>query len=459
MIHRIDPISVVILCFAGMGMSPAYGDELFRQFRGPRGDGIAPSDRVHFDLDAQYQGWRTPTPETGWSSPITDGERLWMTAAKTTAATPEQKAAKLVDAKFADMKEVMGSVELLAICLDAQTGDVLHRIVLDRVEFPNSINAMNSFASPTGCWFGDRVVLHFGRYGTFCLDSQTGQSLWKQTLVIDDSMGPGSSAAVAEGVVVIPCDGMDKQFVSGLSLATGDELWRTDRPEMDTDEGEFRKSYSSPLVIEVSGRSQAIIPCAQWCVAYDVISGEEVWRFRHGSGFSISPSPIYADGKVIFSSGYGGKELLAIDPNGTGDVTSSHVVWRSRVAAPMMPSVAVANSSVHSIAEGGILVSVRLDDGSLQWRERLGGKYSASPLVSGDRLIIGDHDGNVTVFRAGEAFELIGRFELGEQIMASPIAIGDDLILRTKEAVYRFSAVDRSGTMSPRRRAIGSPSQ
>lgn len=434
--NRIRLIIALTLLVASTSLA---ADDSYRQFRGPRGDGIAASDQVIFDLEPEYQVWRTATPETGWSSPITDGQFLWMTAAKTTESSPEQKAAKLVGAKFAGMKEVMASVELYGVCLDAATGKLVHKILLERVESPNSINAMNSFASPTGYWSDDRVVLHFGRYGTFCLDASTGDLIWKHALVIDDSMGPGSSAVGADGVVVIPCDGMDQQFVAGLSLATGEELWRTDRPEMDTDEGEFRKSYASPLVIDVSGRRQAIVPGAQWCVAYDLLSGEEVWKYRHGKGFSISPSPIFADGKVIFSSGYGGKELIAIDPNGTGEVRDSQIAWRSKSAAPVMPSVAVANSQVHSLAEGGILVSVSVTDGSLQWRQRLGGKYSASPLVSGDRLLVGDHDGNVTVFRAGDDFEQIARYEFGEQIMASPIPIGDDLILRTANAIYRFS--------------------
>ncbi len=94
---------------------------------------------------------------------------------------------------------------------------------------------------------------------------------------------------------------------------------------------------------------------------------------------------------------------------------------------------------LYTVTDSGILHALNHSDGELVWRERLGGKFSSSPFASGDRLLVGDHDGNVTVFRAADEYQEIARYELDEQIMASPSAIGDDLILRTKTAVYRFS--------------------
>ncbi|WP_160148211.1 PQQ-binding-like beta-propeller repeat protein [Rubripirellula obstinata] len=420
--------------------SIAKAEEPWRQFRGPDRSGVAASDEVTFDLSpGKNVVWRTETKHVGWSSPITDGKRLWMTSARTVAATPEQKAKKLEGATFAGLKDVVTSVDIFAVCLDVNTGEIVHHIRLDTIESPNSINPMNSFASPTGVWSGDRVVLHFGRYGTYCLNANTGDVIWKERLIIDDSVGPGSSLAIHDGIVVIPCDGMDVQYVAGLSLQSGEVLWKTSRPNIDTENGEFRKAYSTPLLIEVNGKTQAVVPGSQWCVAYDAVTGSEIWRVDHGKGFSVSPTPVYADGKVIFSTGYGGKELMAVDPTGTGDVTDTHIVWRSKRGASMMPSAAVIGSQIYSIAEGGILAAVNLDDGSLIWKKRLGGKYSSSPLVSGNRLLIADHDGNVTVIEPGKKYNEIARYELGEQIMASPIPIGNDLILRTAKAVYRFT--------------------
>ena len=423
-----------MICSRGSAQSP------WQFFRGPDGSGVASSDSVIMELEPKKNTrWRTAIAEAGWSTPITDGKRLWMTSALTTKGSDEQRAAKLADAKFAEVKDVVGSVTLFAYCLDIETGRIVHRLELARIESPGPINFMNSYASPTGVWVGDRVVLHFGRYGTWCLNSDTGTTIWKKTLEFDDSVGPGSSLKHHDGVILVTCDGIDIQFISGLSLETGEEVWRTARPPMDAEHGEFKKAYSTPLIIETAGRFQAVILGAQWCAAYDPKTGKELWRLRHSKGFSVSPTPIFVDGKVIIATGYGGNVLVAIDPTGHGDVTESHVVWRQSKGMPLMPSPIVVNGLLYCLADGGILSALRLKDGSLVWQKRLGGKYSSSPFASGDRIMIGDHEGKVTILRAGDEYQEIATYDLGEQIMACPVPIGDDLIVRTKEAVYRFS--------------------
>jgi outer membrane protein assembly factor BamB len=229
------------------------------------------------------------------------------------------------------------------------------------------------------------------------------------------------------------------QFVAGLSLETGEIIWRTARPPVEARAKEFRSSYSSPLVIKVNGQSQAVVPGTQWCVAYNVKTGEEIWRLQHSKGFSLGCTPIAVDGKVIIATGYGGNDLVAIDPTGSGDVTNTHVLWRRSKGMPLMSSPIRLGELLYTVTDSGILNALRYSNGELVWQKRLGGKFSSSPFASGDRLLVGDHDGNVTVFRAADEYQELGRYELNEQIMASPIAIGDDLIMRTKMAVTRFS--------------------
>ena len=168
-------------------------------------------------------------------------------------------------------------------------------------------------------------------------------------------------------------------------------------------------------------------------------TGEEVWRLQHSKGFSLGCTPIAVDDKVIIATGYGGNNLVAIDPTGSGDVTNTHVLWRQSKGMPLMSSPIHLGDLLYTVTDSGILHALSHSDGELVWRQRLGGKFSSSPFASGDRLFVGDHDGKIIVFRAADKFEEIAHYELGEQIMASPIPIGDDLILRTKTAVYRFS--------------------
>ncbi len=421
--------------------SPGRGaDEHWRAFRGPDGSGVASSDRVVMEIDQPNNlAWRTELPESGWSSPLTDGKSLWLTSALVHDVTSQPEGDPVAKGQGGGRRVISGSVTLIAYCLDADTGKLVHRIELARIMSPDTLNVMNSFASPTGVWVDERVVLHFGLYGTFCLNAHSGEELWRCTLTYDDNIGPGSSVKHADGVIIVPCDGMGDQYVAGLSLQTGEEIWRTSRPPVEARAKEFRSSYSSPLIVTVDGKSQAVVPGTQWCIAYDVQTGSEIWRLQHSKGFSLGCTPIFVDNKVIIATGYGGNELVAIDPTGSGDVTTTHVLWRQSKGMPLMSSPIRLGDRLYTVTDTGILHALNHADGELVWRERLGGKFSSSPFASGDRILVGDHDGHVTVFRAAGKYQEVARYELNEQIMASPLAINDDLILRTKLAVYRFS--------------------
>ncbi|MGB7328451.1 MAG: PQQ-binding-like beta-propeller repeat protein, partial [Rubripirellula sp.] len=307
------------------------------------------------------------------------------------------------------------------------------------VDSPNPIHPMNSFASPTPVLLGKRVICHFGGYGTWCLDSVTGETIWQQKLLVDDSVGPGSSPILFNDQMIVACDGIDKQFVAALSIADGSIRWKTPRPPMRSPNGEFQKAYSTPLLINVKGQSQLVVPGAQWCVAYDPNNGSEIWRVDHGDGFSVTPMPIMTAGKIIFSTGYITPELVAVDPTGRGDVTETHVLWRQKRNAPAKPSMVSRGKVLFVISDTGILSALNTDDGSQLWRQRLGGAYSASPLISDQRIMVASHTGEVTVFAAEAQYRKLGGIDIGEQIMASPITIGSDLVLRTEKAVYRFS--------------------
>ena len=411
----------------------------WRQFRGPTGMGIAESATVTTDLDSKSNlQWRTTLTGAGWSSPVTDGQRIWVTSAVSQAASAEEKAAKLADVQFSQIKDVVASVELFAQCIDAQSGKVLIEQSLGVIDDPNPIHPMNSFASPTPLLTNDRVVCHFGSYGTWCLDAKTGETLWKQRLLFDDSVGPGSSPVLADDKVILVCDGIDVQFVAALDLSSGTLAWKTPRPPMRSPIGEFQKAYSTPLLIDVAGKSQLVTPGAQWIVAYDPATGSELWKVDHGRGFSTTPMPIYVGGLVLFATGYTKPELVAVDPTGQGDVTQTHVRWRVRRGVPAKPSPVSDGKLIYMVSDDGIISAVSLADGSLLWQKRVGGTYSASPLLSGENVFIGNHEGELTIFRTGDSFQKVNEVDFGEQIMASPVPINDDLLIRTKEAVYRF---------------------
>ncbi len=417
------------------------------QFRGTASRGVTSvALPIEFGMNRGLV-WRTEIPGQGWSSPVLADKRLWFTTAITTPATPEQREARLGNVQMADTKEVAGTVQLKAICLDAETGAMVHNLDLATIDEPQPIHPLNSYASPTPVFEDGKLYCHFGTYGTWCLNEADGEVIWNRQLVIDHSVGPGGSPVLYQDLLLVVCDGIDKQFVTALDKLTGETRWTTPRPEMRATNGEFKKAYSTPLIIQVDGVEQAVVPGAQWIVSYEPKTGKEIWRVDHGSGFSISSTPIYtgdADkpGLVIFTTGYGQSETVAVDPRGQGDVTLSHIVWRTDRNAPAKPSPTFANGLVYLLDDSGILCCLNASDGESIYRKRVSGNYSASPLLAADYLYVASQEGVVTIIKAGEEFEEVAQSPLDARIMASPIPYGHDLIIRSEDSVMRFTAMD-----------------
>lgn len=432
---------LVLAFFALMSKELHSQEGHWTQFRGPDGSGVIQSE---VDLtrigDPQALLWRTPIRGVGWSSTVTDGTYLWLTSAITTEATAEEKRLALEKVLIPEIKDVAGSVELIALCMNASTGQVLWEKSLDKIEEPSPIHPMNSYASPTPLVTDDRVVFHFGGYGTWCLDKLTGKALWHQQLAVDDSVGPGSSPIRFEGLMIVACDGIDQQFVAAISLEDGSVGWKANRPPIRATNPEFQKAYSTALLIEVAGRTQLIVPGAQWLVAYEPATGREIWRADCGDGFSTTPMPLLADGLVWFSTGYTSPELIAVDPNGVGDISQTHIKRRQKRGVPTKPSFVSDPDFVYMISDDGILSACSVETGEVQWRKRIGGMFSASPIRSEDQVFVASHDGQLIVFKTGNEFIELSNRDLAEQVMASPMLIGNDVILRTKNAVYRYGA-------------------
>lgn len=412
------------------------------QFRGPRGDGLGNANaKLPTDLaNKENYVWSTKTNGVGWSSPVVSNGQVWFTSAVTTQATPEQIAAKLGGDPFAAIKTMAQSVEFHAICLDYASGKRLHDIVLATSDQPEVINPMNSYASPTPAIVGERVICHFGNYGTWCLNTKDGTTVWSTKLVVDHSVGPGSSPIVVGDKVLLVCDGIDQQYVAAVQLRDGKLAWKTDRPPLRATNGEFKKAYSTPLVIEAKGRTMAVIPGAQWTVAYHPETGEELWRVDCGDGFSTTPMAIYESGLIVISTGYTKPEFVAIRPDGKGDVTKSHTVWRANKGAPTMPSAVARSGTMYAISDAGILTSYDVATGKEKGRNRIGGNFSASPVLAGELLYLSDRAGVVTVVKADNELTVVSKNNFASPILASPAILGNDLIIRTEEAVIRIAA-------------------
>ena len=415
-----------------------FAESTWPEFRGPGGQGISTEKNLPLTWsETENIRWKTPIQGTGWSSPVVADGKIWLTTATVVEATEEERAAKVAGAQLADQMTAARTVTLWANEIDLASGSVLLEIKLLDVEEPLPIHSLNSYASPTPILQDGRLYCHFGDYGTICLDLKTGKQLWQQRLTLDHRVGPGSSPALWKDLLIIPCDGADVQYIVALDKNTGQTVWRVDRPPIRETNGEFRKSYSTPLVIEVNGEEQVVIPGSQWCIAYEPRTGKEIWRVDHGRGFSLVPRPVFDGNLLYFCTGYMSDRLLAIRPDGKGDVTETHIAWEKSKQIPMMPSPLVTGNRLYTMSDGGIACCFDAGTGEEKWRARIDGRYSSSPICADGRIYIANHAGLTTVFPASDEFEKLAENRLDGQLMASPVPVDGSLLLRTGTHLYR----------------------
>lgn len=435
-------LTTILLLTCSWATATAQSNSLdWAQFRGNLGTGVAPKNvqpPTQWD-SAKQTVWETPIPGIGWSSPVYQGNKVWLTTAITQAASEAEIAKKLKGDRLAQIKTLAGSVEFHAICLDIRNGEILHDLKLRQLDSPEPINPMNSYASPTPAIQDGKVICHFGNYGTWCIDDETGKVLWNQTFEVKHSVGPGSSPVIVGDKVIIVCDGTDLQFILGVDLNSGKQVWKTNRPPIKATDGEYRKAYCTPLIVDVDGTVQAVIPGAQWVAGYDPQTGKELWRADHGSGFSVTPMPVYESGLVVFSTGYMDSAFVAVDPRGSGDITAEGIVWRSPPKkAPKMPSLIAHQGQIFAISDNGILRCLDAKTGEILKEKRIGGNFSSSPLMAGGNLYLSSRQGAMTVVRCTEELETLATNKFDSSLMASPVPVENDLLIRTEKKLIRI---------------------
>lgn len=175
-----------------------------------------------------------------------------------------------------------------------------------------------------------------------------------------------------------------------------------------------------------------------WIVSYAPATGQEVWRARHGQGFSFGSSPVFGDGMVFFSTGCFKAELWAIRVDGAGEVTSTHVAWKCLRQVPVMSSPVLAGEALYWVSDDGIAYCAEARSGEVQWQKRLGGTYLASPLSAEGRVYFFGMNGKTTVVKASKPFESLAENSLEGPLAATPALVDRSIFLRTDRHLYRI---------------------
>lgn len=412
------------------------------QFRGPNGDGTAQATGlVSTWSETENVRWKTAVPGRGWSSPVIGDNLIWLTTAIEHPAGDVALAKgnlKLLGNPMAKEMNIVGAITLRAVAVDLRTGEVRHDIELLKVKEPQPIHSLNSYASPTPVLTDDRLYCHFGDFGTACVSTATGEILWRSRVGNNHSVGPGSSPVLYEDLLIVPGDGADQQFVAALNTQTGEEVWRTPRPKMTGVVGDLHKAFSTPVLANLNGQDQAIIVGAQWVVGYDPRTGKELWKLRHGEGFSNVPRPILGNGFIYICTGFMKPALMAIKDNVQGEVKLDQIAWSVTKQVPAMPSPVLDGKEIYFVSDAGIASCVDALTGEAVWQHRIEGNYSASPLLADGKLFFSNREGRTTVLKPGRTYEELAVNQLDGQLMASPAAINGALFLRTNTHLYRI---------------------
>jgi outer membrane protein assembly factor BamB len=409
-----------LLCglLAGAGATSAQDLSLAKEdwpeFRGPGGQGHSVERGLPLEWgEGKNVAWKTPVPGLGWSSPVVAGGRVWITTAV------EQR-----------------GISLRALAFEAASGREVVNVEIFKIPASRrEINPKNSWASPTPVIDGDRVYVHFGADGTAAL-SNTGAILWKARFDYQSQHGAGGSPIVFGDLLIMNCDGSDVAFVIALDKNTGKVRWKTNRG-FPADQ-----AYTTPLVIRAADRDQLISVGAFRARAYDPLSGKEIWRVRYDEGFSNVPRPVFAHGLVYVATGFQQPSLLAVRPDGTGDVTKTHVAWALKRGAPLTPSPLAVGDELYIVNDGGIATCLDGRTGALIWQQRLGGTYSASPVFADGRIYFLAEQGVTTVVAPGKEFRRLATNTLDGGLLASMAISGGSLFLRTDSHLYRIRATE-----------------
>ena len=371
-------------------------------WRGPNGDGTS----IETNLPTKWDSitnvvWKSPVPGIGHSSPI-----IWEDKLFTITALPETQ-------------------EKLLLCYDCKSGNLLWQKTVLKSTFKNKHND-NSYASGTPATDGNLIYMSFldGEDVVVAAYDFTGKQIWLQRPgKFYSPHGYSCSPALFEDKVIINGNSKGDSFVAALSKTDGQIIWKISHENL-------AHSFSTPIFREMAGKMQMIFLGNQEVASYNPDDGSKYW-FVNGPSEDFCASPVYNEktGLVLISSAWPQRYLLAIKPDGTGDVTESHVVWRSREGAYYVPSPVCTDDYLFTTMTNGKVHCIEIATGKILWVEDMGKQYSSSVLANG-LVYMPNDEGLITVIKPGPTFETIASNSIGERMNASPALSNGKIYLR-----------------------------
>ncbi|MFZ0283497.1 MAG: PQQ-binding-like beta-propeller repeat protein [Bacteroidales bacterium] len=401
----------IILVFLIIDITSVTQAQNWPSWRGPSGDGTSTETNLPVMWDSITNVvWKSRVPGIGYSSPVVWKDRIFMTTAL--AETHEK----------------------VLLCYDSKSGNLLWQKTVLRTEFEKK-HDNNSFASGTPSTDGIRVYVSFldGKDIVVGAYDFSGKQVWLQRPgTFLSPHGYSCSPVLFEDKVIINGDSQGDSFVAALSKTEGSIIWKVSHEKP-------AHSFSTPIFRKMAGKMQMIFCGNKEIASYNPVDGSRYW-FVDGPSEDFCSSPVYNEksGLVLVSSAWPLRNLVAIRPDGQGDVTKTHVAWQSRKGAYYVPSPVCTADYLLTTMTTGDVHCIEVATGNTLWVKNLGPQYS-SPVLADGLVYMPNDEGVITVIRPGPKFESVSINSIGERMNASPAISNGKIYLRGFKNLYCIS--------------------
>jgi outer membrane protein assembly factor BamB len=406
--NRVCRCLAFLVAVVSIARSPVVAEE-WPGWRGPRGDGTS----LETNVPTRWSGsenvvWKTPVPGEGHSSPIVWGDRVFLTTA-------------LVETK-----------ERMLLCFDRKSGKPLWRQTVITAPL-EAKHPENGYASSTPVTDGEKVYVTFldGKEVVVAAYDFAGQRKWiARPGRFDSPWGFCHSPVLLDDKVLVACCGRSSGFIAALNRLDGEKVWRVEPKQC-------VQAFSSPLVRKMAGRVQMIVPANSMVASYDPRDGTVLWTLD-GPSKEFVTTPVFSEktGLLLCISSWPARILVAVKPDGQGDVTKQKMVWRTRQGGPYVPSPIAVGDYFLTASDTQELYCYDAAGGTILWKREDPGQHHASPVAASGLVYFLRDDGVMTVVKAGPKFEVVARNALGEKTYASPAISRGQIFLRSFNHLY-----------------------
>lgn len=376
-------------------------------WRGPNGDGVVADPAVPTTWSAtENVRWKVPVPGVGHSSPVVSNGRLFLTT-----YLPETSERAVLGFDRADGRLLWQTPVLAA------PAEKMHR--------------NNTPASSTPVADGKHVWTTFldgSKVVAACHDF-AGKPVWvKRFDGFASHHGFCGTPVLFDNLVILNGDSDGDAFLAGLDRATGETVWRTPRPNQ-------VRSFSTPLFVEVGGKRQMVLAGSKSVAGFDPRTGKQLW-VADSETMKFVATVAYADGVVCATGTSPASTLVGIRPDGTGNVTKTHVVWSATKGASYVPSPLGFGGKFFVVTDAGLASLLDARTGKPVWTERLGRQHDASPLLVNGLVYALSTDGRTFVLKPGDECEVVAKNDLGEECRATPAVADGRLYIRSAKHLW-----------------------